>query len=235
MTSLTCCFQLVDGCISQDSDCFAYGAQVVYRNFSISQQGVAAAAGGSIDVYDLKKVPDNMRFGRNKIVALALLCGCDYNDGVFGVGKDSVVKFLERFSDGDVLERLRQWRRDGEVFERLEREVSNKNMCTSCGHFGKLQGHTRNGCGDCGMQKGCDFTKYREQRLAIKNELNMRNKALAIADFPSEELINEFLVRKDNVAALDLKWKRPDILNFVVRPLKIIVFKNKMFGLEICR
>lgn len=46
--------QLVDGCISQDSDCFAYGALVVYRNFSISTQGTQAAAGGSVDVYDIR-------------------------------------------------------------------------------------------------------------------------------------------------------------------------------------
>lgn len=205
----------MDGCISQDSDCFAYGARVVYRNFSISQQGVAAAAGGSVDVYDMGKVPQTMRFGRNKIVALALLCGCDYNDGVHGVGKDSVVKFFERFSDEEVLERLRAWREETVVFERLEREILDKNVCTSCGHVGRVQGHTRRGCGACGTGKGCDL-KYREVRLAVKNELGMRSKALALPDFPSEQLIGEFLVRKDNVASLNLRWKRPDIVNFVV-------------------
>lgn len=46
----------MDGCISQDSDCFAYGAKVVYRNFSISQQGAHAASGGAVDVYDIDKV-----------------------------------------------------------------------------------------------------------------------------------------------------------------------------------
>lgn len=157
-----------------------------------------------------------MRFGRNKIVALALLCGCDYDDGVHGVGKDSAVKFLERFDDEDVLSRLRAWRANKALFEELERKVADKNVCTSCGHPGKLQGHTRNGCGSCGTSKGCDFTRYREERLLIKNELNMRNKALADPNFPNEELISEFLVRKDNVAALDLKWKRPDILGFMV-------------------
>lgn len=52
--------QLVDGCISQDSDCFAYGAKVVYRNFSISSQGSQAASGGAVDVYDLKKVNESI-------------------------------------------------------------------------------------------------------------------------------------------------------------------------------
>lgn len=42
--------QLVDGVISQDSDCFAYGATVVYRNFSLSAQG------GAVDVYDMNNI-----------------------------------------------------------------------------------------------------------------------------------------------------------------------------------
>lgn len=192
----------------------------MYRNFSISQQGVAAAAGGSIDVYDIEKIPQSMRFGRNKIVALALLCGCDYNDGVHGVGKDSVLKFFERFSDDEVLNRLKEWRENVAEFQGLEREISNKKLCTSCGHDGRLQGHTKNGCVICGTDKGCDYTKYREWRLAVKNELNMRSKALGLADFPNEDLIKEFLVRKDNVRRLDLKWKRPDIVNFMVRNKK---------------
>lgn len=48
--------QLVDAIISQDSDCFAYGAEVVYRNFSISNQKSSSAQNGSVDVYDIKRI-----------------------------------------------------------------------------------------------------------------------------------------------------------------------------------
>lgn len=41
---------LLDGVISQDSDCFGYGAITVYRNFSVSKQGKTAAQGGSVDM-----------------------------------------------------------------------------------------------------------------------------------------------------------------------------------------
>lgn len=51
---------MVDGVISQDSDCFAYGARRVYRNFSVSSQGSAAAQGGAVDVYDLDNVQKSM-------------------------------------------------------------------------------------------------------------------------------------------------------------------------------
>lgn len=51
---------MVDGVISQDSDCFAYGARRVYRNFSVSSQGAAAAQGGAVDVYDIDNVQKSM-------------------------------------------------------------------------------------------------------------------------------------------------------------------------------
>lgn len=88
---------------------------------------------------------------------------------------------------------------------------------------------------------GCDFTKFREERLEIKNELSMRSKALATEDFPSEELIKEFLIPKDNVAKLDVKWKQPDLVNFVVsvecKYIDMVVYWLKELSfrfLEIC-
>lgn len=41
--------------------------------------------------------------------------------------------------------------------------------------------------------------------------------------FPDENLINEYMVKKDNVSSLDLKWKKPDIVSFVVSCAKIIL------------
>lgn len=41
---------LVDGVISQDSDCFAYGARRVFRNFTLSKEQAAGSICGSVDV-----------------------------------------------------------------------------------------------------------------------------------------------------------------------------------------
>lgn len=60
---------LVDGVISQDSDCFAYGAIVVYRNFSLSSQGSSSAQGGAVDVYDMNYI--NKFLGRLYYVSKA--------------------------------------------------------------------------------------------------------------------------------------------------------------------
>lgn len=143
-----------------------------------------------------------------------MLCGCDYIDGVHGVGKEAALKLFKHISDEEILDRLRSWK--GKDFGEWERKVSDKNICTSCGHSGKISAHTKSGCTSCKTYKGCDFSKFREQRLEIKNELGMRNKAINIENFPNEELINEFLIRKDNVSKLDLRWKQPNMVKFVV-------------------
>ncbi|KAK4878479.1 hypothetical protein RN001_010985 [Aquatica leii] len=205
---------LVHGCISQDSDCFAYGAKIVYRNFSISQQGAQAGA-GAVDVYDIHKIMNETKFGRNKMIALALLCGSDYGTGVFGIGKEAALKLFECVSDDEILDRIKTWRNNSHIYEIFQKELADKNVCSSCGHGGKVQSHIKNGCVKCSTTKGCDFSKFKNKCLQIKNEVNIRNKALEDPNFPSEEIINEFLIRKDNVSKLNLQWTQPDLTKFV--------------------
>lgn len=52
--------------------------------------------------------------------------------------------------------------------------------------------------------------------MEIKNELTVRTKALVDPDFPNEELINEYLIRKDNIKELNLRWRQPNLVSFVV-------------------
>ena len=98
---------MVDACITQDSDAFLYGAKVVYRNFCTSTQGTRAASGGSIDEYSMEKIEAAFKLGRNKMIALALLCGCDYDEGVNGVGKEAALKLFKVTEENNILERYR--------------------------------------------------------------------------------------------------------------------------------
>lgn len=205
---------LVDGCISQDSDCFLYGAKVVYRNFCTSAQGKGGATGGSIDEYTIEKIQRHFDLGRNKMIALALLCGCDYDDGINGVGKEAALKLFKVVNETNVIERMKSWKTDY-LFTRMETELANPNICTTCGHSGKMRSHLKSGCNDCGTLTKCN-DGYKEKRVLISNELSIRKKTLLIDDFPSEELINEFLQHKDTVPTnLNLKWKIPDVHKFV--------------------
>lgn len=76
---------------------------------------------------------------------MALLCGSDYSDGVQGIGKESVLKFFEDVTDAEVFERIKSWRSKPDLYDKFESQMSNKDICKSCGHHGKTQAHTKNG------------------------------------------------------------------------------------------
>lgn len=212
---------IVDGCVSQDNDCFLYGARVVYRNFNVSG---AAASGGSIDVYRMEKTENSLNLDRNKMVALALLCGCDYDDGLNGVGREAALKLFAHVHDQDILDRLRSWKTD-KKFDRIEAQLANSKLCTSCGHQGNVRVHARTGCVDCFTAKSCS-DDYKEKRKMMLNEITLRKKALLHDGFPDQEIIDEYLVRKGPVpSSLDLKWQQPNLVKF-------IFFMEKKLGWE---
>ncbi|XP_046609995.1 flap endonuclease GEN [Neodiprion virginianus] len=212
---------IVDGCVSQDNDCFLYGARVVYRNFNLSG---AVASGGSIDVYDMEKIESALNLDRNKMVALALLCGCDYDDGLNGAGKEAALKLFAHVRDEDILDRLKSWKTDNQ-FETIEARLANPKHCTSCGHNGNVRLHARVGCIGCGTVKSCR-NDYKEEKKLIMNEITLRKKAILIDTFPNQEIIDEYLIRKGPVpSSLDLKWQQPKVVKF-------IFFMEKKLGWE---
>ncbi|KAK3913635.1 Flap endonuclease GEN [Frankliniella fusca] len=211
---------LVDGCISQDSDCFLYGARVVYRNFTISaSSGGGGAAGFSIDMYRMEQIEDLLGLSRTKLIGLSLLCGCDYNQGVTGVGKETAVKFLATLSDSEVFSRFYKWKNDP-IYEQLEQELS-LGICDRCDHVGKKKVHEKNGCNHCGTTKSCylktdlDANKNLEKKRMLKNELNIRKKALQDNNFPSQEVIDEFLTSMEIPRQLPADWCQPNFISFM--------------------
>ncbi|SPP87161.1 flap endonuclease GEN [Drosophila guanche] len=207
---------LVDGVISQDSDCFAYGAIRVYRNFSVSTQGAQAAAGGAVDIYDMREITSRMDFGQHKIIVMALLCGCDYcPDGIGGIGRDGVLKLFNKYKETEILDRLRSWRGETDKYNALEMRVDDKSICSNCGHIGRTQSHTKSGCSVCRTHRGCDESLWKEQRLSIKAELMLRRKALLSEEFPNEEIISEFLSEPPTIPQLELGWRQPNLVKFI--------------------
>ncbi|XP_050068853.1 flap endonuclease GEN [Anopheles maculipalpis] len=203
---------LIHGVISQDSDCFAYGAVRVFRNFCASQSG------GSVEIYDLSRLngPNGLRLGQEKIVAMALLSGCDYCPaGVVGVGREMVTRFISCYNDGEILSRIRSWRKTADRLTELEIRAEDKNICTDCGHVGRQLQHRKAGCLDCRIKPGCNESRWKEQRCNIKTELDIKRKALKDPDFPHEPIINEFLTRPCELPALDLSWRQPNLVKFI--------------------
>uniref|UniRef100_A0A182MB67 Flap endonuclease GEN n=1 Tax=Anopheles culicifacies TaxID=139723 RepID=A0A182MB67_9DIPT len=202
---------LIYGVISQDSDCFAYGAMRVFRNFCASQNG------GSVEIYDLNRLDTSvLRLGQEKIVAMALLSGCDYcPTGVVGVGREMVTRFISCCDNDEILPKMRSWRKKADRLTELEIRAEDKNICSDCGHVGKQLQHRRAGCLDCRTKPGCNETRWKQQRCNIKTELEIKRKALKDPDFPQEPIIDEFLTRPCELPTLDLSWRQPNLVKFI--------------------
>ncbi|BHF64868.1 Flap endonuclease GEN 1 [Sparganum proliferum] len=83
--------KLVDGCVSNDSDCFLYGASKVYRHFTLNSRNTSVVA------YDAGKIHTDLGLSREHLVLLGLILGCDFwPDGVPGVGVVSARAFLSQ-------------------------------------------------------------------------------------------------------------------------------------------
>lgn len=129
---------------------------MVYRNFS------ASAKGSSIDVYDMERIRIQHDIGQNKIVALFLLCGCDYcPNGITGIERAAVLQLFERCKNEDILTRIRSWRKNNNNYTELELRVGNKSLCVNCGHSGTAQNHGSKGCKSCRTSVGCDESLWK--------------------------------------------------------------------------
>jgi len=99
---------LVDGVVTEDSDIFVFGAKKVYKNFFNENKYCEA--------YCAKDIQRDLGLGKHQLVALAMLLGGDYTDGVKGVGIVNGMEILNAFSVDDSaegikngLQRLRDW------------------------------------------------------------------------------------------------------------------------------
>uniref|UniRef100_A0A2A4JQE6 XPG-I domain-containing protein n=1 Tax=Heliothis virescens TaxID=7102 RepID=A0A2A4JQE6_HELVI len=206
---------LVDAVVSQDSDCFAYGAVRVYRNFSVSNSAGGGAMQGSVDCYDAAAMYKSNGFGRNKMVALALLCGCDYGLGACGSSINTAVSFLHTIPEKDVIPRLLSWVTDTDRYEEQSRWLAAPGRCDRCGHFGRT--HGKSGCPVCVTHRGCDDTGHKAKVAELKRELSLRNRALTCgAPFPEPKVMKEFMnTPPDNIDVNSLKRPTPSLIQFV--------------------
>ncbi|KAH7934762.1 hypothetical protein HPB52_000052 [Rhipicephalus sanguineus] len=202
----TCAFLdkngMVDGCITQDGDAFLYGAKTVYRKLCMEDKDPHVLS------YKISDIENKLGLDREKLVALAVLAGCDYFSGVRSVGKETAVKLLNKFGDTGSLERLRDWTRDAKyskLQETLDTNCKKPSHCGNCQHPGELpKTHRVDGCNMCSTDASCtksvvsNCTCKWHKAEAVKShwrmELDIRKKALDEYDeFPPE---NDFMFTK---------------------------------------
>lgn len=92
---------LVDGTITEDSDAFLFGSRRVYKDFF--GQGFNALE------FNMDEIEIHLGLDQERLIMLSLFLGCDYTDGVKGVGIVNGMEILAAYKDFDSLRRFKAW------------------------------------------------------------------------------------------------------------------------------
>ncbi len=100
--------------VSQDFDSLVHGADRLVRNLSIAGRrkkiGVMAYTTIKPEFIDLAKNLNNLGIDQDKLIALAMLVGTDYNPaGIKGIGPKTALKLVKEYDDFDDLFERVKW------------------------------------------------------------------------------------------------------------------------------
>lgn len=82
---------MIDGIISDDSDIFIFGGSRILK-FAFSNSGEK-----HVEEYTMESISKHLGLSRNDLIAMAMLLGCDYTEGVHNVGPVTAVEVIEAF------------------------------------------------------------------------------------------------------------------------------------------
>jgi len=211
---------LVDAVISDDSDCFAYGAQTVLRHFA------ADAKQFSVSRYSARRIREEVGLSRQRMVLMGLILGCDYNlGGVHGVGREALLRLFEMWNPPaqDELDRVMGWEASGD----LDSEEDKKPVhCGTCGHPGSVGKHRKGGCDMCGTQVGCVSGSscwcpyHSEEHQSYLAEVSIKRKATNSPGWPHTQVVKEFYRQPRGLPENKFKWVKP-------RPAEFISFAGR--------
>ncbi|XP_020114904.1 flap endonuclease GEN-like 1 isoform X2 [Ananas comosus] len=150
----------VDACITADSDAFLFGAKCVVKCLRSNSKE-------PFECYNISDIEAGLSLKRKQMVAIALLVGNDHDlDGVPGFGVDTALRFVQLFSEDDILNRLREVGKgnflslkgsakpDTDVLVPFLNEVTTNARpphCSYCGHPGSKKAHRTNACEYCSL------------------------------------------------------------------------------------
>ncbi|KAJ7962295.1 Flap endonuclease GEN-like 1 [Quillaja saponaria] len=207
----------VDACITADSDAFLFGAKCVIKCFCPNCKE-------PFECYNISDIEAGLGLKRRHLIAISLLVGNDHDiKGVQGIGLDTALRFVQAFSEDDVLNRLHAIG-NGEIslFHRdinpadncinLEESSpkSKPTHCSFCGHPGSKRAHLKFSCEYCttsndgGCMKkpedfkcdciSCDMNRKQKKQEKLQNWLTKTcDKIKEEPNFPDKELIKMYL------------------------------------------
>jgi DNA excision repair protein ERCC-5 len=172
---------LVDGIVTEDSDVFVFGGKSIYRNIFDDQKYV--------EVYLAKDAERELALGRNEMVALAMLLGCDYSEGVKGVGIVNGMEVLQAFdvSEGvkEGLTKFRKWLDGFDPDDARKKKVESDDELSA------------------------------ERKFSVKHK-SARTQWNAPANFPADNVINAYLKPVVDSSSDHFSWGVPDLGKLLV-------------------
>lgn len=168
---------LVDGIITDDSDTFAFGGRHVYRNIFNDQKHV--------DAFSAEDIEKELGFTQESMIALALLLGSDYTEGVNGVGIVNATEILQAFPGLDGLKEFRAWVDEFNPADELR------------------NAHKKD-------QPQVTYDMDPKERFKITHR-NIRRKWILGETFPNRNVVNAYLNPQVDQSDAAFSWALPDL------------------------
>jgi len=197
---------IVDVIVTEDVDAFLFGALSVVRGFSI------AKFGRQMKSYQINDINSQLNLDREKLVAFAIMCGCDYDPkGVPGLGPLRAFQFLTSWNEGPILDRLRTWK--GVVSH-----VTDNKQKAPLRKSTRLDKRTTGLSGrraDLSLEHLSHHSTLALENKLSHSELCLVQKAIKCDTFPNEAAIDAFMNPPENeIKKLVNLWQRPDLSKF---------------------
>ncbi len=96
----------VYACASSDADTLIHGAPRLITNLTLSQRRKLPSETDikiTPELVELKTLLDNLKVNNDQLIAMAILIGTDYNQGIKGVGPKTALKLVKQHKDFNIL------------------------------------------------------------------------------------------------------------------------------------
>ena len=91
LLAILCKNNVVDGCISEDTDVLVNGGHLFLRNFNADKN--------TIDEYCLHGILDGLEMTFEQFIDMCILCGCDYTSKINGMGPINAYKLIKKHNN----------------------------------------------------------------------------------------------------------------------------------------
>ncbi|UKJ89765.2 hypothetical protein MACJ_003019 [Theileria orientalis] len=86
--------------ISDDSDSLVFGAKCLLKNFYNDNV---------FELYTSERIERELGIGREQLALIAVICGCDYTNGVRGIGVVNALEVIKAYPKFEDLQEFKQW------------------------------------------------------------------------------------------------------------------------------